>query len=349
MNPDLMSLWHATMVGRNMAVGRGGANGGGGGGGMMYGNASPAVPTSMGSEKVSPHNSFRGTQPMPVPEKISSFMPTKAPPTMLPTSREAPVDLTLEEIFRDHNLKESTNTLESSMDTLGSETGSDLSCIFDDEEDDQQDYTATLSHTPRERSNMSSSNMSSSQSVDSTDTDVGQRFKPFHEEKWNTRLKELLQYRSEHGDCLVPHTYDKNPQLARWVKRQRRQYKLMLEERASTMTKERLDILNDCGFTWDSHEAAWQEKLSELDRFRTERGNCLVPSNYKKSPQLATWVKCQRRQYKLYWEGRASAMTPERIIQLEKIGFEWEIRSSGQSSLARSDYLYLSEAISKMK
>lgn len=338
-NPDLMSLWHATMIGRNMAGGAGGLDGGEGGvEGMMF--APPVSSIKIEADKVvsHPHNSFNGT---PVPEKISSYMPK-----MQPTSRDAPVDLTLEEIFRDHNLKESTNTLESSMDTLGDETGSDLSGIFDDDEDDQQDYTAALSpKSARCRGN----NMSSSQSVDSTDTMDQQRFKPFHEEKWNTRLKELMAYRQEHGDCLVPHTYDKNPQLARWVKRQRRQYKLMLEERASTMTKERLDILNECGFTWDSHEAAWQEKLTELDRFRKDRGNCLVPSNYKKSPQLATWVKCQRRQYKLYWEGRASAMTPERIIQLEKIGFEWEIRSSGQSSLARSDYLYLSEAISKMK
>jgi hypothetical protein len=39
-------------------------------------------------------------------------------------------------------------------------------------------------------------------------------------------------------------------------------------------------------------------------------------------------VKCQRRQYKLYWDGKPSAMSPERILQLEKVGFEWEIRTA---------------------
>jgi hypothetical protein len=266
--------------------------------------------------------------------------------------RDHPIDLTLEEIFRDHDLQASSDNLESSMDNLGEESNSDLSGIFDDE-----DQTPVIA---RRRRSMSTPNLSSlvhhqqqdfnnnASFVSASSADGQQRFKPFHEEKWNIRLTELMRYRKEHGDCLVPHTYSPNPQLARWVKRQRRQYKLMLEKRASTMTKERLDILTQIVFVWDSHEAAWQEKLNELNSFKSERGNCLVPSNFKANPQLATWVKCQRRQHKLYWEGRPSAMTPERIIQLEKIGFEWEIRSSGQSNLARSDYLYLSEAISKM-
>eukprot|EP00540_Astrosyne_radiata_P003404 CAMPEP_0116844208 /NCGR_PEP_ID=MMETSP0418-20121206/12535_1 /TAXON_ID=1158023 /ORGANISM="Astrosyne radiata, Strain 13vi08-1A" /LENGTH=334 /DNA_ID=CAMNT_0004475085 /DNA_START=36 /DNA_END=1040 /DNA_ORIENTATION=- len=249
--------------------------------------------------------------------------------------------LTLEEIVADHDLNESSPTLENSLNpglrSCTDESGSDLDGLFDDEDDGNQSASSTPS---REKEVVSPT-----ASMDPTQS----RFKPFHEEKWNARLKELIAYRKEHGDCLVPHTYNPNPQLARWVKRQRRQYKLMLEGRASTMTPERLKILNDIDFVWDSHEAAWHEKLNELNTYRKVHGNCLVPSNYKKNPQLATWVKCQRRQYKLYWEGRPSAMTPDRIVQLEKLGFEWEIRSSGQSSIDRSDYLLLSEAISKMK
>ena len=46
-----------------------------------------------------------------------------------------------------------------------------------------------------------------------------QRFKPFHEEKWNQRYKELLVFHSQHGHVGVPHTYPPNQQLARWIKR----------------------------------------------------------------------------------------------------------------------------------
>jgi Helicase associated domain len=154
-----------------------------------------------------------------------------------------------------------------------------------------------------------------------------QRFKPFHEEKWSQRFKELLQFHKDHGHSAVPHTYPPNPQLARWVKRQRRQYKLRKDNRQSTMTTERLDLLSSVGFIWDSHDVNWREKLDTLMVYRNEHGHCNVPSNYR-DKKLATWVKCQRRQYKLYWDGKPSAMSPERILELEKVGFEWEIRST---------------------
>jgi Helicase associated domain len=62
---------------------------------------------------------------------------------------------------------------------------------------------------------------------DDDDDDSNQnRFKPFHEEKWSLRYKELLAFHKKHGHAAVPHTYPANPQLARWVKRQRRQFKV---------------------------------------------------------------------------------------------------------------------------
>ena len=158
-----------------------------------------------------------------------------------------------------------------------------------------------------------------------------QRFKPFHEEKWSLRFKELLEFHKEFSHSAVPHTYPKNPQLARWVKRQRRQYKLRRDGRPSTMTVDRLELLNSVGFVWDSHDVNWREKLDALGAFRTEQGHCNVPSNYR-DKKLATWVKCQRRQYKLYWDGKPSAMSPERILELEKIGFEWEIRAATRAA-----------------
>lgn len=205
------------------------------------------------------------------------------------------------------------------------------------------------------------------------DDDDQQRFKPFHEEKWSTRYTELIAFHKEHGHAAVPHTYPKNPQLARWVKRQRRQYKLREAGRPSTMTAERLELLNSIGFIWDSHDVNWKEKLNALEIYRKEFGNCNVPSNYKDKKvsynpnqsierfnrlnthlfssltKLATWVKCQRRQYKLYWDGKPSAMTTERIGELEKVGFEWEIRAAApRNNIGQEDYKLLYKTISEM-
>ena len=38
--------------------------------------------------------------------------------------------------------------------------------------------------------------------------------------------------------------------------------------------------------------------------------------------------QCQRRQYKLLRDGKTSNMTVDRILELEKVGFVWEVRKT---------------------
>lgn len=164
------------------------------------------------------------------------------------------------------------------------------------------------------------------QASQESSTSREKRFRPYQAGQWSEKFQELCEYREKHGHCLVPHTYSENLALARWVKRQRYQYKLMMENKPSTMTKERVKALEDIGFVWDSQGAAWGERLEELEDFRKTYMHCNVPSNYSDNPRLATWIKCQRRQYKLYIDGKPSNMTPQRISHLESLGFEWELR-----------------------
>jgi hypothetical protein len=166
---------------------------------------------------------------------------------------------------------------------------------------------------------------------DGSDKD-GRRFRPYQAGQWAEKFEELCHYRQENGHCLVPHTYGANLALARWVKRQRYQYKLMVEGKQSTMTPERVTALEDIGFVWDSQGAAWAERLQELAVFHSTFRHCNVPSNYHANPQLATWVKCQRRQYKLHIEGKPSNMTSSRVRELESLGFEWELRAYKKSN-----------------
>jgi Helicase associated domain len=153
------------------------------------------------------------------------------------------------------------------------------------------------------------------------------RFRPYQAGQWSEKFQELCDYRDEFGHCLVPHTYNENLALARWVKRQRYQYKLMIEAKSSTMTQDRVTALEDIGFVWDSQGAAWGERLGELLEFKKAYHHCNVPSNFSENPRLATWIKCQRRQYKLFMENKPSNMTSQRTQHLEKLGFEWELRS----------------------
>jgi hypothetical protein len=153
------------------------------------------------------------------------------------------------------------------------------------------------------------------------------RFRPHQVGQWVERFNDLCLYREKHGNCVVPHTYRADLALARWVKRQRYQYKLMREGMSSTITEERVKALEEIGFVWNSQGAAWDERLEEIKEFRSIYMHCNVPSNYRENPQLAIWVKSQRRQYRLLMEGKASNLTPQRIHDLEAVGFKWLPRS----------------------
>ncbi|KAL3940037.1 MAG: hypothetical protein SGBAC_005340 [Bacillariaceae sp.] len=153
------------------------------------------------------------------------------------------------------------------------------------------------------------------------------RFRPYHEQQWRVIFQKLVQYKVENGHCSVPHSYSEDPILARWVKRQRYQFKKLKNcDPTSTMTTRRLQELKSIGFVWHSHESSWHKKLNELKVFKKEKGHCHVPSHYPENARLAAWVKCQRRHYKLFTSGSSSStMTIERLRELESLGFAFDL------------------------
>lgn len=160
------------------------------------------------------------------------------------------------------------------------------------------------------------------------------QFSPYQQKHWEQQYRALLKYKRTYGHCRVPHKYKANIALARWVKRQRYQYRLRQEgDQTSTMTDYRLKKLEDVGFVWFSHASTWEQRLEELKTFQEENGHCNVPSSYPTNPKLAVWVKCQRRQYKLFRRGKSSHMTQPRIEALEEINFKWEIRQGAMGKL----------------
>lgn len=150
----------------------------------------------------------------------------------------------------------------------------------------------------------------------------------YHSDQWMERLEELKEFQAEFGHCLVPHSYlhHGSPALAQWVKRQRFQWKQRVQHKRTTITDERKELLDSLGFIWDSHRVAWEEKFTSLVTFKQEHGHVGVPSKYE-DKNLAIWVKCQRRQYKLFCQCRKSAMTPERIARLDALEFNWNPRN----------------------
>ena len=167
---------------------------------------------------------------------------------------------------------------------------------------------------------------------------TGVQFREYQAEIWSEKFEDLCEYRKCYGNCHVPHNYTKNAALAQWVKRQRYQYMLKTSGKRSTLSDDRVRLLNKIGFIWNSHDAVWEERWNELLQFKRVHGHCNVPSKYEENPSLAIWVKRQRRHFKFYCEKKGgTGMTPERIAKLQKLGFSWDRRKDKGYDSAAGD------------
>lgn len=142
--------------------------------------------------------------------------------------------------------------------------------------------------------------------------------------KWLVTYEKLKEYKAVNGDCIVPRGYAQDTRLASWVAEQRKQYKLLTDGKQSSITPERIALLEELNFAWNAQEFAWDRHLSDLKQFRATHGHCHVPLNHPDYPKLGLWVKEQRRHYTLMKQGKPSHMTEERAQDLDKVGFCWD-------------------------
>ena len=64
-----------------------------------------------------------------------------------------------------------------------------------------------------------------------------------HNEVWNEKYQELVQYQAEKGNCLVPARYQQNPRLGLWVAAQRQ------AKKQQKLSKERITKLDAVSYT----------------------------------------------------------------------------------------------------
>jgi len=146
-----------------------------------------------------------------------------------------------------------------------------------------------------------------------------------HDANWSKNYNMLQEYYHRHGHSNVPNYCQEYPVLARWVKRQRFQYRAQHKGKCHSMTPERIAAMERLDFVWDTQAVAWATRLADLKEFVKRHGHASVPTRYH-NHALAVWVKSQRRQYKLYRQGQHSTLTDERVAQLETLKFEWNLR-----------------------
>lgn len=142
-----------------------------------------------------------------------------------------------------------------------------------------------------------------------------------HEDTWEAMFSALVQYKEQHGDCMVPVYGLENPALGMWVLAQRQR-----KDRLSPTRRERLEKI---GFVWKVIDAAWEEKFSALVQYQQQHGHCIVPQGQPKNAALANWVSKQRKN-----KERLSASQQQR---LEALGFTWSLRAPHKRKKSREN------------
>jgi len=127
-----------------------------------------------------------------------------------------------------------------------------------------------------------------------------------------TRLQELVQYKSLHGDVHVGFRDGDDPNLVRWASKQRE------EHARGLLAQSRDDQLTELGFEFDSERAEWLRWFNQLGAFKAAEGHCNpMPLAAGSDFLLLNWCAVQRI-------GKRSRVMPhDREEMLDNLGFDW--------------------------
>jgi superfamily II DNA or RNA helicase len=137
-----------------------------------------------------------------------------------------------------------------------------------------------------------------------------------YEARWEEGFAHLEKFveREDHSRVPKPYRDDDGYRLGGWVNglRQRRKRGELTDDRIR-----RLEALP--GWTWDPHEARWEEGYARLVRFAEREGHCRVPKDYRDDGyQLGAWVN-NLRAFR-----RRGRLSEERAKRLEALpGWVW--------------------------
>ena len=128
---------------------------------------------------------------------------------------------------------------------------------------------------------------------------------------WMELYERLVLYKKNHGHTCVPFRCKADPQLGKWLQRQRHGCK----------ERYRVDLLNEIDFEWnwrssEKRNRSWSILYQRLVAYQKQHGTTLVPHSYEPDPQLGHWVLKQRQTCK----------EKDRIDRLDAIGFVWNAK-----------------------
>ena len=171
------------------------------------------------------------------------------------------------------------------------------------------------------------------------------------EAAWDVMYENMKAYHQEQGHCKLPSLRElqrksnteetkRLKKLLTWTNTQRGRRKVTDAGEKQTVstegrvkyraiTQKQIDLLDQLGFEWDPQgfDKIWDEKLAELEQFKAQHGDCLVPQ--KSNGKLGSWVAIQRlRRHGMY--GRQKQLTDDQVQLLNELNFAWNNEERNQ-------------------
>ena len=144
---------------------------------------------------------------------------------------------------------------------------------------------------------------------------------------WHEKYLLLEEYKSKHGDCLVPSRYavvaddrtsstSNNAALIKlgvWVAEQRRRHK------NGKLNANRYEMLDNLGFSWDPVTEKWEKNYALVEQYAEREGHANVPHDHvEDGTRLGRWLQWQRRNM------REGMIDPSHADRLEALGVSWD-------------------------
>ena len=155
---------------------------------------------------------------------------------------------------------------------------------------------------------------------------IGMRWGDMRDYAWERNMEAARTFIEKNGHLLIPYSYETEDglRLGHWIQALRQQKK------KGTLSKERIQQLNDIGMKWDATEARWEMFYQKAAAYYREHGNLQIPYAYKSEDGAALGAWIRNIQLVQCGKKRGKLLSETQIRRLNQIGMQWENRNDSK-------------------
>jgi predicted helicase len=135
-----------------------------------------------------------------------------------------------------------------------------------------------------------------------------------HKLSWEKHFHAAVKFKAREGHLKIPPNWEEDGfNLGQWQGVQRTSW------RTGSLSRDRIDRLNQIGFIWDKMDHKWNEGIVALKSFLNREGHVRLPVYHVENGfALWKWLATRRR-----WK-KEGLLSPDRVSELEAFGITWD-------------------------